>query len=56
MLPSSGAALESLEHAVQYKEKYIPIFEQREREGLDPLGRTSITSSSGPPLSKQSTK
>src|ERR1700730_2231265 len=33
----SGAALEILEHAVQYKEKYIPIFEQREREGLDPL-------------------
>jgi hypothetical protein len=33
----SGAALEILEHAVQYKEKYGPIFEQREREGLDPL-------------------
>src|SRR5258708_19762751 len=32
----SGAALEILEHAVQYKEKYGPIFEQREREGLDP--------------------
>ena len=31
------AASEILEHAVQYKEKYGPIFEQREREGLDPL-------------------
>jgi hypothetical protein len=32
----SGAALEILEHAVQYKEKYGPIFEKHEREGLDP--------------------
>src|ERR1700674_219140 len=33
----TGSALEMLQHAVQYKEKYGPIFEQREREGLDPL-------------------
>lgn len=33
----TGSALEMLEHAVKYKEKYGPIFEQREREGLDPL-------------------
>src|SRR5258707_6885610 len=33
----TGTALEFLEFAVQYKEKYGPIFEQREREGLDPL-------------------
>src|SRR5258706_5656029 len=33
----TGAALEILEQAVKYKEKYGPIFEQREREGLDPL-------------------
>src|SRR5260370_32956787 len=33
----TGTALEILEFAVQYKEKYGPIFEQREREGLDPL-------------------
>jgi hemerythrin-like domain-containing protein len=33
----TGSALEFLEQAVQYKEKYGPIFEQREREGLDPL-------------------
>src|SRR5258708_12242645 len=33
----TGSALEILEHAVKYKEKYGPIFEQREREGLDPL-------------------
>jgi Family of unknown function (DUF5681) len=32
----TGSALEILEHAVQYKEKFGPIFEQREREGLDP--------------------
>src|SRR6202048_2708191 len=32
----TGSALEILEHAVQYKEKYVPIFEQHEREGLDP--------------------
>jgi Family of unknown function (DUF5681) len=32
----TGSALEILEHAVQYKEKYGPIFEQRERDGLDP--------------------
>jgi len=32
----TGSALEILEHAVKYKEKYGPIFEQREREGLDP--------------------
>jgi hypothetical protein len=31
------SVLEILEHAVQYKEKYGPMFEQREREGLDPL-------------------
>ena len=29
--------MEILKHAVQYKQKYGPIFEQREREGLDPL-------------------
>src|SRR5207248_3452863 len=33
----AGATLEFLQHAVQYKERYAPIFEQREREGLDPL-------------------
>src|SRR5258708_8549719 len=33
----TGAAVEILEFALQYKEKYAPIFEQREREGLDPL-------------------
>src|SRR6202022_5041112 len=33
----TGTALEILEFAVQYKEKYGPICEQREREGLDPL-------------------
>jgi hypothetical protein len=32
----TGTALEILEHAVQYKEKYRPVFEQREREGLPP--------------------
>jgi len=32
----TGSALEILVHAVKYKEKYGPIFEQREREGLDP--------------------
>src|SRR5258706_11754315 len=32
----TGSALEILEHAVKYKEKYGPIFEQHEREGLDP--------------------
>jgi hypothetical protein len=32
----TGSALEMLQHAVQYKEKHGPIFEQREREGLDP--------------------
>src|SRR5258706_2332626 len=32
----TGSALEILEHAVQYKEKYGPIFEKHEREGLDP--------------------
>jgi Family of unknown function (DUF5681) len=31
------AALEDLKEAVEYKEKLGPIFEQREREGLDPL-------------------
>jgi hypothetical protein len=31
------SALENLEHAVQYKETYGPIFEQRERQGLEPL-------------------
>jgi hypothetical protein len=31
------SVLEILEHAVQYKEKYGPMFEQRQREGLDPL-------------------
>src|ERR1035438_285951 len=33
----TGSAMENLEYAIQYKEKYGPIFEQREREGLDPL-------------------
>jgi hypothetical protein len=33
----TASALKILEHAVQYKEKHGPIFEQREREGLDPL-------------------
>src|SRR5260370_10362651 len=33
----TGTALEILEFAVQYKEKYGPIFEQRKRESLDPL-------------------
>jgi hypothetical protein len=32
----TGSALENLEHSVRYKEKYGPIFEQREREGLEP--------------------
>jgi len=32
-----GVALEALQRAVQYKETYGPIFEQREREGLEPL-------------------
>jgi len=32
----TGAALKILEHAVLYKEKYAPIFEKHEREGLDP--------------------
>src|SRR5258708_27141777 len=32
----TGAALEILQHAVQYKEKYAPIFEKHERDGLDP--------------------
>jgi Family of unknown function (DUF5681) len=29
-------AMKALEHAIQWKQKYGPIFEQREREGLDP--------------------
>jgi Family of unknown function (DUF5681) len=33
----TGFALEILQHAIQYKETYGPIFEQREREGGDPL-------------------
>jgi hypothetical protein len=33
----TGAVLEILEQAVRYKEKYGPIFDQRQREGLDPL-------------------
>jgi hypothetical protein len=33
----TGFALEILQKAVQYKEKYGPIFDQRERKGLDPL-------------------
>ncbi len=33
----TGTALEILECAVQYKEKYAPIFEKHEREGLGPL-------------------
>src|SRR5258708_19790027 len=33
----TGAAVQILEFAAQYKEKYGRIFEQREREGLDPL-------------------
>jgi Family of unknown function (DUF5681) len=32
----TSTAVEFLQHAHQYKEKYGPIFEQREREGLDP--------------------
>jgi hypothetical protein len=32
----AATALEILEHAVQYKEKFAPIFEKHEREGLDP--------------------
>jgi hypothetical protein len=32
----TGTAVEMLQFAHQYKEKYGPIFEQREREGLDP--------------------
>ena len=32
----AGAALEILQHAVQYKEKYLPVFEDHERAGLDP--------------------
>jgi hypothetical protein len=32
----TSTAVEVLRHAHQYKEKYAPIFEQREREGLDP--------------------
>ena len=31
-----AAAFEHLEFAAQYKEKYAPIFEKHEREGLDP--------------------
>src|ERR1039458_2726325 len=33
----TGTALENLEYAVQYKEKYGPIFDKHEREGLDAL-------------------
>jgi hypothetical protein len=33
----TGAAVETLEYAVRYKEKYGRIFEQREREGEEPL-------------------
>src|SRR5260370_23961428 len=33
----TGAAVQILEFAVQYKEKYAPIFEKHEREGLGPL-------------------
>jgi hypothetical protein len=32
----AGAALEILQNAVQYKEKYLPVFERHERAGLDP--------------------
>jgi Family of unknown function (DUF5681) len=32
----TSTAVEVLRHARQYKENYGPIFEQREREGLDP--------------------
>ncbi|MGY4478388.1 DUF5681 domain-containing protein [Bradyrhizobium sp. USDA 3364] len=32
----TAAAVEMLQYAAQYKEKYGPIFEQHEREGLDP--------------------
>src|SRR6476469_5820424 len=32
----SGVALEILEFSAQYKEKYGPIFEKHEHEGLDP--------------------
>jgi len=33
----TGTALENLEYAVQFKEKYGPIFDKHEREGLDAL-------------------
>ena len=33
----TGALLENLKYAIEYKLKYGPIFEQREREGLAPL-------------------
>lgn len=32
----TAAALEILEHAAKHKEKYDPMFEEHEREGLDP--------------------
>ena len=32
----TGAAFEILGYAAQYKEKYLPDFEEHEREGLDP--------------------
>src|SRR6476469_7325992 len=32
----AGTALEILQHARQYKEKYLPVFEGNERAGLDP--------------------
>jgi hypothetical protein len=33
----TGAAVENMVHAVRYQQTYGPIFEKREREGLDPL-------------------
>ena len=32
----AGTALEILQYARQYKEKYLPVFERNERAGLDP--------------------
>ena len=32
----AGKASEILQHAVRYKERYLPVFEKHEREGLDP--------------------
>jgi hypothetical protein len=32
----TNLAVEILQHAAQYKERYLPVFEKHEREGLDP--------------------